>query len=1156
MLLTPRAFQAASGDTYANFLIDPQSIARYVAEDLAISASLLNNREPRRQVGLVPELGRVFSEHVDANWYKGVSSLYGPEHLVISLSAFLDGTVRKTGIVGAGTHLFPLLYTINNLPAAARRLSANVIVGGFGYVIRPSPADPRQCSMSPRDLKQWIRRERRSCDTALVQQIRSAFEQARCGENVIVAATQERKLVLPVLGVWQLDQPQHMSVVCTAHCGFCDLAQLRRRGLTFDRTSLCLRSAAAARELIANLQRTQLVVESSAGTGDAIREAKRIAKKELATARAALHRQSFKKPAELDTLQLLLQDPYFDFLNVSLAPMHCQKGAYQDVLTWSLRALQRAVGDAQGMRAFILACDRALVSQAAPFLHGRSRSRGLSGLLSTSIRTGPIVVRSSSKADLADGMRVIRALLFHPHRDVFQALQACNAEWHALPRAERGTQGPEGNRFDEPGESFDSWPEGDAGDDDDDEASDSGSDSEDEAAAEGRWQTSGPHIGCHVRLFGPLPDLRLTTGQEYRDAVVCGFRAGDGDGDGGEDDGQDRWRATANGRTTVLSEGELHAGAFAARQNLIDRPSSAQQAGGVIDIDDDSDSVASTADSDGEDDGRAGNSRDSWDGPTGGGDSGDDDGGSSDGNEAYIRLALEAFIDFVQRSRRYAASERELWQLQADGNKVMGRLQHAFGPSRFAHGKSLLHKYLMHIAESWQHIGAPEGQSEQTGERELRRIHRAFDGTNKHPTQTIEQMATILNRQLAWELLEREMRLTDEALVWCVLEERTAEAQFLLAECGADPSVRDCDGDPVACLAASHGLLPILTLLLEAASHEGAGSHTLDKMLRARDSDGATPLVLACLHGHMECVYALLGAGACPTSKWQGLEPIHWAAGKGHETCVRALAGLSTARDPQRVPHGRSLQTTLRDPAANRLQPVPPKTVRTRQQALLCQFDGGPRIPLHWPGRQWVKSSILCATLAQGPRGELAASHVGLRALPLALRRYIFGKHLINPPRLSAQIAASLSVRPGVVLGRGAHSVDRRIDASVFGRRTAHSSPRIVAIDPKFTDDSYVNWFAELYMCFVCLDADGVLHELCYLRWMWPSTESLSYNEVTKLYEEVPYHTRYHLANRWEVMDVRAVSHLAPVFMPPRFNEPYFTPASPYIWAPDLCGDF
>ena len=59
-----------------------------------------------------------------------------------------------------------------------------------------------------------------------------------------------------------------------------------------------------------------------------------------------------------------------------------------------------------------------------------------------------------------------------------------------------------------------------------------------------------------------------------------------------------------------------------------------------------------------------------------------------------------------------------------------------------------------------------------------------------------------------------------------------------------------------------------------------------------------TPLHLACMHGHTECVTTLLTAGADRDKQdHSGQTPIYFAAAFGHSACVEALLAANAALD-------------------------------------------------------------------------------------------------------------------------------------------------------------------------------------------------------------------------------------------------------------------
>ena len=306
--------------------------------------------------------------------------------------------------------------------------------------------------------------------------------------------------------------------------------------------------------------------------------------------------------------------------------------------------------------------------------------------------------------------------------------------------------------------------------------------------------------------------------------------------------------------------------------------------------------------------------------------------------------------------------------------------------------------------------------------------------------------------------------------------------------------------------------------------------------MSARDSDRATPLVLACIHGHVECVQALLGAGASPFSKWQFLEPIQWAVAYGHDDCANVLEGLTRVANASRVPRGRSTTVTLLDRTVNRLLPIPSRIGSGSGGGSSCAADD---VGTDAAGR------------GDGQRRKM---------LHLALCKYFYGNKL-GKKQLPASVQQSISVRPGIVFGRSPSRQDHQrsvaptVKASIFGHQL-EAHPEFVAIDPQFTDPVWANWFGELVLAFACVDEHGQTHELMLLRWLWASTETLVRDERGE-YSEVPYRTRYGLQNKYEVLSVGSAMHRAPVFRPPRFADPEReVRLEPYIWAPDLYGIF
>ena len=56
-----------------------------------------------------------------------------------------------------------------------------------------------------------------------------------------------------------------------------------------------------------------------------------------------------------------------------------------------------------------------------------------------------------------------------------------------------------------------------------------------------------------------------------------------------------------------------------------------------------------------------------------------------------------------------------------------------------------------------------------------------------------------------------------------------------------------------------------------------------------RSKAGATPLFVACQHGHPEVVRRLLLAGADAARAFEGVTPLEKARAKGHAACAELL---------------------------------------------------------------------------------------------------------------------------------------------------------------------------------------------------------------------------------------------------------------------------
>ena len=410
--LEPHEFRAASGDKYVNFLLRPQALANYLVQDLGLAGQLM--LEPPPQTRDADDPLRIYGEHVDALWFRNQQARLGPGVIILSMSAFMDGTVRKAGVAG-GAHYFPVMYLNNNLPTRLRYQSQHVIYGGFACCVVTAPNDPRFQGKTPKQIDSWIKEERASCQTALLGQIMKAFFMARAGECVKVSGRVAPAVVVPMLGVYQLDHPQQMSYTCTKHCGFCTLGHQGVQGLAMCDADFKPRDASQLRKDVLVLDAAEGTIADQAAAQDAIRDAQRVAK----LMKGKLRREAWKK--DLTNVRVLLQDPHFNFLNVSVSPMHCQKGAYKDAILWTMEAVFESCQNKAHFQRLLRAWDAAAVSQSRAYLQGRCKSRGISGVLTASSIEGKLGVRSSSKADLANAMKILRALLFFVHSEAFHA---------------------------------------------------------------------------------------------------------------------------------------------------------------------------------------------------------------------------------------------------------------------------------------------------------------------------------------------------------------------------------------------------------------------------------------------------------------------------------------------------------------------------------------------------------------------------------------------------------------------------------------------------------------------------------------------------------------------------------------------------------------
>ena len=426
----------------------------------------------------------------------------------------------------------------------------------------------------------------------------------------------------------------------------------------------------------------------------------------------------------------------------------------------------------------------------------------------------------------------------------------------------------------------------------------------------------------------------------------------------------------------------------------------------------------------------------------------------------------------------------------------------------------------------------------------------AYDTTNGRFNDLLDQMANDIEHQHALQILLREATLDEEVLCWLVLEDREDDVKKLLDEGRVQADAQDADCDLAIHLAASHGRLRILNALIAAGASLGA-----------RDHERATPLVLACIHGHVDCVIALLQAGADPSSKWQYLTPIQWAFVKKHAECEKACEAHGAVRHS--IPLGRG-ETT--DESGNRLRPPPERTVRRRRKAASVKStassgNGGGSASVagavadaaagkeRWRGHAWVTASLLSAVTPRKKHAnfqQLCTDFNGLKCLDLAVRNYIqrdaklrnSGAAVARPRSLPDATINSFSLRPGVRLRKTEPNPDvlrkikaaHTLDASWFGREGAAKHFASIEHD----DPAYVYFLGELLLCFT-FKHEGKRHDCCYIRYWWPDVDE----RKLPAGDGISLQTRYVLrkAHMYEVVPVSRVQFRANLVEPPAFRD-------------------
>ena len=112
-----------------------------------------------------------------------------------------------------------------------------------------------------------------------------------------------------------------------------------------------------------------------------------------------------------------------------------------------------------------------------------------------------------------------------------------------------------------------------------------------------------------------------------------------------------------------------------------------------------------------------------------------------------------------------------------------------------------------------------------------------------------------------------------------------AEAMRALLQLLTDGQVsargRGHEGRPLLAVAAAAGRAPAVELLLRHSADVDAPDR--------RFGSGATPLVLASVHGHVSVVQMLLAVSCKRRTVWRGRTAAEWAGRRGHSECARLI---------------------------------------------------------------------------------------------------------------------------------------------------------------------------------------------------------------------------------------------------------------------------
>jgi hypothetical protein len=201
-------------------------------------------------------------------------------------------------------------------------------------------------------------------------------------------------------------------------------------------------------------------------------------------------------------------------------------------------------------------------------------------------------------------------------------------------------------------------------------------------------------------------------------------------------------------------------------------------------------------------------------------------------------------------------------------------------------------------------------------------------------------------------------------------------------------------------------------------------------------------------------------------------------------------------------------------------------------------------------------------------RARLGGAAPGASSFDLALRRKLSDQpNAARPRKLPAAVVNSVSLRPGMSFGRlsksrkygrgarlarGGDGSEQDVEnaavkfseqraaggyanATCFASSAHALTPHYVSVAfERKPDDYYKFYFAQLMLCFTCVDLGGERRELCLVRYLWPHKDQMRANEP----DGIPLKTRYVFpssasAKAYAVVDADALEYLAPLVAPP-----------------------